>query len=177
MQPLETALRPLGRVIGTHGLRGDLKIKGHPGNQAALLAAPRIYLRQNNAGSDCLTVRRIVPGRGWLRVSLREIDRIERAEPLVGAEVLVDPASLQREDGDLFWFELEGLDVIDAGRGPIGRLEEMFETGAHAVYVVRGRYGEVLIPAVPEFIGAVDLERGTLQVDVPEGLFPDNLGQ
>ena len=42
-------------------------------------------------------------------------------------------------------------------RGPSAKFTlEMFSTAAHDIYVVRGRYGEVLIPAVKEFIVEID---------------------
>lgn len=170
-----SGLHPLAVVVGTHGLRGDLKIKSHLGDQAALQAASCCCLRRQQTVSDCLRIRRTVPAKGWLQISLDGVDRVEQAEALIGAEVLIDPAALRRTDGELFWFELKGLRVVDAARGPIGQLADMFETAAHAIYVVEGPYGEILIPVIPAFVGAADLEQGQLAVDVPDGLFPDQL--
>jgi len=175
MRQSVSGLQLLAEIVGTHGLRGDLKVRSHPGNHAALLAATGLFLRQGGVVSECLKVRRATPGRGWVRVSLAGFERIEKVEPFVGAEVLIDPQHLRRAPGEVFWFELEDIEVVDAARGTIGRLEDMFETAAHPIYVVRGDYGEVLIPAVPEFVLGVDPEKGVLRVDVPEGLFPDRL--
>jgi len=173
MQQSESSLQPLGRVIGTHGLRGDLKIRSHPEDQSALLSASRLCLRPSTGETVCLEVRQSIPGKGCSVFRLHGLDQIGPAESLIGAEVLVDPKQLQREANQLFWFELEGLEVVDRGRGSIGRLEGMFRTAAHAIYVVQGPFGEVLIPVVDEFVSEVNLERRELLVDVPDGLFAE----
>ena len=69
--------------------------------------------------------------------------------------------------------QLQGLQVTDRTRGELGVLEELLETGAHDIYVVRGRFGEVMIPAVSQFIVEVDAESGRMTVDLPEGLVPE----
>ncbi len=48
----------------------------------------------------------------------------------------------------------------------------MFTTAAHDVYVVKGGYGEVLIPAVGQFIEEINLEERRMLVDLPDGLIP-----
>ena len=53
-------------------------------------------------------------------------------------------------------------------------VEEVFTTAAHDIYVVRGRYGEVLIPAVAEFVVEIDRDGRRMTVDLPEGLVPEN---
>jgi 16S rRNA processing protein RimM len=54
--------------------------------------------------------------------------------------------------------------------GELGTLDDLFTTAAHDIYVVNGRFGEVLIPAVDEFVVEVDLPGRRMSVDLPEGL-------
>ncbi|MBC7104440.1 MAG: 16S rRNA processing protein RimM, partial [Firmicutes bacterium] len=42
--------------------------------------------------------------------------------------------------------------------------------GANDVYVVRGRKGEILVPALKSVVREIDLERGRMTVDLPPGL-------
>ena len=53
---------------------------------------------------------------------------------------------------------------------PVGALTGVLETGSHDVYVVQGRDREYLIPAVDEIVREVDLARGRMVIDPPEGL-------
>ena len=50
------------------------------------------------------------------------------------------------------------------------RSEEVLQYPAHKIYAVRGGRDEYLVPAVPAFISAVNLEEGTMDIHVLEGL-------
>ncbi|TYO96073.1 16S rRNA processing protein RimM [Geothermobacter ehrlichii] len=163
----------VGKVVGTHGLQGDLKVRSHPENQSALLAATCLYLRQEDGELLRLVPVRTGASRGNLLFRFRGYGHISRVEHLVGCQVLVDPDELERTEEEIFWFEIAGFEVVDRERGPIGRLVDMFRTAAHGIYVVDGPYGEVLIPAIPQFVEGLDAEARVLRVDVPPGLYPD----
>ncbi len=67
--------------------------------------------------------------------------------------------------------ELVGLSVRDAATGrDLGRVEEVLAYPAHKIYAVRGGPDEYLVPAVPAFIAAIDLEGGTMDIHMMEGL-------
>jgi 16S rRNA processing protein RimM len=65
-----------------------------------------------------------------------------------------------------------GLRVIDTRRGPLGVIIEERVGLAQTLWVVDGSFGEVLIPAVDEFVRARDKE--TIQVSLPTGLLELN---
>ncbi len=165
----------LGVVTGTHGLRGDLKIRPLSENSDALQSAGEIFLRRGDEVVRYLPAR-VSIHKGNFLLRLQGLTHIDAVQPLVGCEVLMHFGDLAPPGEDEFyWFELEGLKVVDRNRGELGTLEELFTTAAHDIYVVRGRFGEVLIPAVDEFIVEVDRPGGRLLVDLPEGLVPDGL--
>ena len=173
METTESNLFCLGVVTGTHGLRGDLKVKPLSDNSDSLLAAEQVYLRL--PGKELVAHRpaRVVAHKAGYLLRLVGYEKIEIAEALVGAEVLMRFEDLpDLDETEHYWFELEGLQVIDRTRGALGQLEDLFTTAAHDIYVVRGSFGEVLIPAVDAFVGRIDLDAGTMEVDLPDGLIP-----
>jgi 16S rRNA processing protein RimM len=76
-------------------------------------------------------------------------------------------------DDEYYWSQLKGLAVIDRQRGPIGCLQQIFSTAAHDTYVVKGALGEIMIPAVKQFILEVNLQEQVVMVDLPDGLVPE----
>jgi len=60
--------------------------------------------------------------------------------------------------------------VVTEDDEALGRVTEILSTGANDVYVVQGRRGEVLLPALEGVILRVDLASGRMHVRVPEGL-------
>ncbi len=75
--------------------------------------------------------------------------------------VYIDGKRLPRlPEGEYYHHQLVGLRVVDENDTFIGMLEEILETGANDVYVVRGDAGrETLIPAIEPVILAVDIDR------------------
>jgi 16S rRNA processing protein RimM len=77
-------------------------------------------------------------------------------------------------EGEYYHHQLIGLKVVSEQGENLGVVTEIFATGANDVYVVRPELGgEILIPAVDEFILAVDLERGEIRVHLSPGLLPE----
>jgi 16S rRNA processing protein RimM len=166
-------LQSLGKVIDTHGLRGELKVRTHPEDREALLAASRVFLRRPGEQPSPRILAKARNNRGYVVIQFEGCEQIGQVTSLVGQEVLVAAADIRRTAGRLFWFELSGLRVVDQQRGDIGVLDDMFVTAAHGIYVIQGPLGEVLIPAIEPFVLGLDREAGVLRVDVPDGLFPD----
>jgi 16S rRNA processing protein RimM len=166
-------LLAVGVVAGTHGLRGDLKIRPLP---TAALALPRLRELYLRAPDGSLTLHRISqskPHKQHLLVRLAGLESLDAVQALVGQTVLARRNDLpELLPGQHYWFELEGLAVIDVRRGPLGQVVGLFATGAHEILTVDGEYGEVLIPFIPPFVLSTDLAAKELRVDLPEGLVP-----
>lgn len=161
-------------MLGTHGLRGEVRVRALSGAASALFDATRVQLVQGSTPPVEYRVERTSLHRGQVLMKLQGLDRIELVEPLLGSRVLMRFADLaQLPDDEFYWFELEGMRVVDRQLGVIGRIEELLVTPAHDVYVVRGERGEVLIPAVDEFVVDVDRQQRCMTVDLPEGLVPE----
>lgn len=174
MKPDQDQLLVFGVVAGTHGLKGDLKVRPSSGDSDSLLEAPEIFLRRGKDVPVRHRPARVTAHKGNILLRLQGLESIEAVQPLVGCEVLMRYGDLpDLADDEFYWFEIEGLTVVDQTRGEIGILEDMFSTAAHDIYVVRGRLGEILIPAVDEFVLEVDQEERRMTVDLPEGLVPD----
>lgn len=167
-------LLEIANVIGTHGLRGDLKVRLKSGNPDYLLTAKTVCLRLPTGEILNLEVSRQVLHKEQVLLRLRGYDSIEQAEQIVGSQVLLAEHLLpELKEDEYYWGQLEGLRVVDRERGEIGQLRGLLSTAAHDTYVVQGHLGEVLIPAVHQFVVKVDLKGGVMQVDLPAGLVPE----
>jgi 16S rRNA processing protein RimM len=165
----------VGVAIGTHGLRGDLKVRPVSDDASALLAAGEVFIRGRQGDVTVFKVASVKEHKANVLLRLQGHENIDAVQSMVGCEVLMHRSALpDLPDEEFYWFELEGLTVVDRRCGELGILEEMFTTAAHDIYVVRGRFGEVLIPAVEEFIREINRDGRRMLVDLPEGLVPEN---
>lgn len=166
-------LFPAGVVIGVHGLRGDLKVRPLSGDSTSLDSVREITLQRGSARS-CYKVEKAKRHKGNLLIHLEGVASIEDAEGLIGSDVLISRDDLKDlPDDEFYWFQLEGLRVVDHHLGEIGEVTEIFTTPAHDILVVQGSRGEVLIPVVDAFILRIDETEKTMYVDLPDGLVPE----
>ena len=173
MKDTSKDLLKVGVVIGTHGLRGDLKIKPLPTGDLALPGARSVYL-QGSEGSPVRhdAVRSSLHKQSIL-LRLAGLDTLAAVEGLVGSTVLMESSELpELNDDQFYWSDLDGLTVVDRTEGAIGRVVGMFTTPAHDILEVDGAFGEVMIPMVDRFLVSLDRDAGCLHVDLPEGLVP-----
>jgi len=162
-----------GEVRATHGLRGELRVRPLSGAGSALFDAPRVMLARAGGAPVEYEVLRAARTRDQVLLRLRDITDISQAEALVGSKVLMRFADLPELPADEFyWFELQGMSVVDRQHGEIGRIEDLYSSPAHDIYVVRGVRGEVLIPAVDEIVLSIERTTRCMTVDLPEGLLP-----
>lgn len=168
------SLLEIGTIVGTHGLRGDLKIRLKSGDPDLLMTMKQVHLHLPTGETLNVDISRQVLHKGQVLLRLRGYDSINRVESMVGGHILINEDLLpELGDDQYYWGDLKGLEVVDQEHGSIGQLQDLFASAAHDTYVVKGRFGEVLIPAVRQFILDVDLEGRVMQVALPEGLIPE----
>lgn len=165
-----------GTVFGSRGLRGELKV-GFLGPDGPILKLQGLTVWFRRAAGNVPAGHRVKGTEALpqgLLLRLEDVDSLEAARPLIGSEVLVRKTDLPPPpEGSYYWFQIEGMAVFDRRNGAIGLLEDIFVTAAHPVYVVHGDRGEVMIPAVEQFVIEVDLDQRKMVVDLPEGLIPE----
>ena len=74
------------------------------------------------------------------------------------------------DEGEFYWDDLVGLEVVDIAAGAIGTVDYLLETGADDVMVIKhAAGGEILVPfAWERVVRGVELDPGRITVDWPE---------
>ena len=152
-------------------MRGAVKVYSHTDPLDNVLDYAEWSL---NRGSEQRTVSVLggrVQGR-VLVVNLKGIDDRNKAEELVDFEISIASDALpELEDGDFYWHQLEGLQVVNQEGQLLGKVDHLLETGSNDVMVVKPCAGSVdqrerLLPYLPgQFVIKVDLETQVMQVD------------
>lgn len=163
----------IGKIVNTHGLRGDLKVVPWCDDPELLCELDTLYL------GDTYRPVEITGARVQKNCVLLHIDGVnspEEAEKLRGQILYMHRDMVELEEGTYFIQDLIGLDVVDADtQKSYGKLTDVFQTGANDVYEVRDEAGKtVLIPAIPDVVLETNLEDGLMQIRPLEGLFDAN---
>ncbi len=158
----------VARVLGSHGLRGELSC-------LILTEFPQRFRKTRQVFFGDPPVRYSVK-RARLRgtivlLSLEGVESVEAAVAMRGLEVLVArEEAVKLPAGRFYWHEVIGLEVRDEEGRTLGVVADILETGANDVYVVRTPNGELLLPAIQEVVRLIDPPSGTMTVRLLPGM-------
>lgn len=156
----------VGRVNGVFGTRGWVKVYSHTRPRENLLDYRPWYLRDAD-GAWCRYDVRAAQRRGAAFVAaLDGVEDRDAATALLRRDIAVDRSQLAPADeGEYYWSDLTGLDVVNAAGEVLGVVDGLLETAAHDVLRVRGER-ERLIPFVRGvYVLDVDLDARRIRVD------------
>jgi 16S rRNA processing protein RimM len=161
----------LGSINGTYGLKGWVKVFSYTDPIEAILDYSPWILRKGGAERE-ITIKDGQASGKRLIVQVEGIDTRDQAEDLIGYEVRVNVDAMpDLEEGELYWFQLEGLSVENSSGEALGKIAQMLETGANDVMVVDPTDHSIdkqqrLIPYLEgNVVKEVDQEIGVVIVD------------
>ena len=94
----------------------------------------------------------------------------EEAQSLTGALVgVLRDAIPEPEDDEFFWHDLIGCEVINVQDENLGVVQELMETGAHAILSIQSRSARraILVPFTEEHVESVDTQAKQVRVNWP----------
>jgi 16S rRNA processing protein RimM len=167
-------LFPIGKVIKPHGVKGKVKVEYYGADLPSLSHYREIFIEDEQGRLESYEILESIPQPPRLIIHLKGIEKMEQAESLAGREIFVKKeALLELEEGEYYWVDILGLEVQTQEGKRIGKVKEIFPTGANDVYVVEGKRGEILLPATEEVIQGIDMKRRVMMVIRKEGLWED----
>ena len=153
-----------GRIVNTHGVRGEVKIQPWADSPEFLKDFGTLYI-----DGAPVKVRSARVHKGCVIASLEDIDGGNGAMHPKGKAVSKDRRDAKQPEGGYFIQDIIGARVVDENGAEVGTLAEVLNLPGSDVYVVRGER-EILIPAVPQFILSRDIDAGVITVRMMEGL-------
>ncbi len=161
-----------GKIVGTHGVRGELRVNPWCDSAEFLKQFQTLYLDRGGMPVAVVSARVF---KKQLLLVLQGVDSIEKADVLRGKTLYFKRGDAEIPEGRYFMDDLIGLNVYDADTFIYyGTLTEIMRTGANDVYQVTSiAKKNYLIPAVSSVIRAIDLEKGKMLVRPVKGTFED----
>ena len=160
-----------GQIVGTHGVRGEVRVQPWCDSPEQFATFKKLYW--DNQGKQPVKLK-ARPHKNIALALLEGIDTVEKAQVLRGKMLYVDRRDIKLPKGHYLVQDLIGLTVVDADTGETyGKLTDVSQTGANAVYHMATDKGEVLIPAIPDVVREVDIDRAMIRIFPMLGLFDD----
>ena len=161
------AFVPLGRIVKTHGIAGEVSVAVADGLPLERLIGTRVWFVPPPSLVRTATIAGVRPGPKGPLVRFDEVTDPNDAAALRGTTMVARPGDLPEDYEEPVDDDPVGLEVVDATRGPIGEVTDVIHTGANDVWVVHGPGGEVLVPAVREVVLKVEPAKGRVAVKLP----------
>ncbi len=160
-----------GQIVGTHGVRGEVRVQVWCDSPEQFTGFKHLYWDDTGKQPVSFKAR---PHKTMALVKLEGVDTVEAAQVLRGRMLYVDRRDIKLPKGRHLVQDLIGLMVVDADTGATyGTLTDVSQTGANAVYHLTTPSGEVLVPAIPEVIIAIDTKKDILRLRPMKGLFDE----
>ena len=155
---LPAPLVPLGRLVNTHGVRGELRFLPFSFPCHTLHPGLTVFLQDEDGQPYAYTVERARPRAPFVLVKLIGVDSLDHAETLREKVIVVEEAVLPPlRDREFYYYQVVGLSVRTTKGTEVGQITLVFFSGGHDVWVVRQGEKEYLIPVTEEIVRSIDL--------------------
>jgi 16S rRNA processing protein RimM len=162
----------IGQIIKSHGLAGRVKALSYLESDRLLPSLTEAWIGTGRESAKRYPLEDVRPeGRTHFSIRIEGVGDRNAADALRGLMVYVPYESLGTlPEGEYYWEDIIGLDVVTEDGEPLGRVEGIFPTGGNDVYICRAGGREILLPAIADVIRSVDLEARTVVVRLLKGL-------
>ena len=164
-------LLQVGIIASTHGVRGEVKVYPTTDDPRRFRRLKEVVLDTGKEKMN-LEIEGVKFFKQFVILKFKGLDNINDIEKYRQKSLYVTRKNAVRLQRDAYFIaDLIGLKVQDEDGKELGTVKDVIETGANDVYEVEMADGKsLLLPAIKQCILNVDVENGTMQVHVLEGL-------
>lgn len=161
----------VGEIVTTHGVTGECKVYPWCDTPQLFEQLRLLYWDAEGRRSVRLLQTKLLKGMAVLR--LEGVQTVEAARALVGRVLYAARGDIPLAPGSHFVQDLIGCTVADEATGAIyGTVVDVTHPANCDIYEIRTPDGgTVLFPAVPAFLGRVDVQAERITVRPIEGMF------
>ncbi len=155
----------LGQISGYYGVRGWVKVYSHTQPRENIVTYRHWLVNVKGSWQEMTISGGKAHGKGVV-VKFEGFDDRDEVAHLLGSDIAIYRDQLPvLAEGEYYWADLEGLNVVTIDGVELGHVDHMMETGANDVMVVAGER-ERLIP----FTQAPNPGHAVMRVDIPSGV-------
>lgn len=158
----------VGKVIGTHGIKGELKIKSDTTFNRFDIGNTLFIGTENSYKKVKVNSHRV--HQGFDLITVNNLFDINLVLEFVGKDVFVKEHDREKDNAKIYYEDLIDSEVIDEDGKSIGIVNDIIELPKGKLLEVVNGDKKALIPYVDEFILNVDIENKVIKVHLIEGM-------
>ncbi len=158
----------VGKIVNTHGVKGCMKVLALTDDLERFDELDYVYTEIDNKKRK---INNVWYRKGMVYLELEGINNMDDAMKLKESFISIEEGQLRELPNDTYYiFELEGLEVYSTEGEYIGKIKEVFQTGANDVYEVKSKVNTYYIPAIKDVVKEVNIKDKKVIINVIEGL-------
>lgn len=164
---MKKSLLELGKIVNTHGIRGEIKIQPWCDDPELFHELDYFYIDQKR-----YEIQKTRLHKNCIIALLDGVTSMTEAELLKNRIITIEREVLgELPEGTYYIADLEGLEVRAADGQVLGIIDEVIKTGSNDVYVLKETGGKpILIPVIADVVKEVCIEDGYVLVELLKGL-------
>ncbi|MGG2199619.1 MULTISPECIES: ribosome maturation factor RimM [Paenibacillus] len=167
-------LYTVGKIVNTHGIRGELKIVPQTdfADERFAPGSKLVFVDPNSSATLPVTVESAREHKTMFIIRFRGFGNINEVEKYKGWLLKVEEKYLSElPDGEFYYHEIVGCTVVTEEGETLGEITEILSPGANDVWVVKRPKGKpLLLPYIDDVILDVDVEGKKVTARLMEGL-------
>jgi 16S rRNA processing protein RimM len=170
----EERLLNIGKIVNTHGIKGELKVWPQTDfPEVRFKAGSKLLMFPPEAGQPIII--EVVSSREQKKMyvlKLKGFDNINQVEKYKGWELKVSEAErVPLPEGEYYFRDILGCTVETEDGEQLGTITDILSPGANDIWVVKMPKGkELLLPVIDDVVLDVDIVSRKVKVHLMEGL-------
>lgn len=161
----------VGVITSTHGIKGEVKVFPTTDDANRFKKLKKVILDTGKEKID-MEITGVRFFKNMVILKFKGIDDINDVEKYRKAELYVTRENaVPLKKNEYYIADLIGMDVVSDEDEELGVIDDVLQTGANDVYVIKkAGCQDLLIPAIKDCVKDVDVEGGKMIVHLLEGL-------
>ncbi len=161
----------IGQIVNHFGIKGMVKVNPFTDDISQFETLGTILVEKNGTLKE-MQIEEVKYSKNQVLLKLKGITTVEEAENYRGAYLKIKRQKAKKLPKDTYFIaDLIGLPVYTQEGILLGRVDDIYNSGASDIYVVKDEAGkQILLPAIQDIIKKIDLEEEKIIVHVLKGL-------
>ncbi len=157
-----------GKICNAHGVRGLVKVEPWCDSPSVLAKQKRVFFAERDGSYRESRVISASLMQGMVLMNIEGIGSREDAVALKNTVLYLHRSDIPVRPGAMLLQDMIGLPVINAADSRLlGHIKSVDDAVRGQMYTIETPSGDVLLPAVPEFVKEIDPERGVTVTPIP----------
>lgn len=161
----------IGQIVNHFGIKGMVKVNPFTDDISQFEKMETILVDKKGSLLE-MQIEEVKYSKNQILLKLKGIETVEDAEKYRNCYLKLPREKARKLPKNTYFIaDLIGLEVYKEDGSLLGKVDDIYNTGASDIYVIKDTLGkQILLPAIKDVIKQIDLEQEKIVVHLLEGL-------